>query len=437
MASSPIGLAFKPPAWARAVTRYVYVASTDAWYDTRTRTELSRRSFDGLLAHDFERAPSAQLLRWRRTAKVLDVSYSPGNDDLVIAKDGDWYLNTWTPSDVLPADGPWPHILHLIERLFPVAEQRDHFLDVLAFITRFPARRVNHALVLTGVPGCGKTTVAEIASRLVGRQNANMVDGHVLGGRWWNMLLDCAVLVIEEVAHGDRFDVSEKLKTLITQQHLQVESKGRDFYWGRTPNLVFLLSNDRRPLALGEGARREWMPDFVAEKPLDEAFFVALNKALDSELPGFAAALLDRDICQFNPAAPPPMTSAKAEAIQDSRPAIDVQLEEMISGGAAPFHRDVAIPRDVVMELRFAGLTFTEGQIRKALRRLNCQVCLNQVAPSSHWTGSPRAWAVRDIPRWVSATKTELRDHLTGSAGSVRSGDNGRPQLRSVTGTRS
>ncbi|WP_426046200.1 DUF5906 domain-containing protein [Brevundimonas sp. TWP3-1-2b1] len=354
-------------------------------------------------------------------AKVIDTAYAPGEDDLVFPRDSDWYLNTWKPSGLLPVQGPWPLISQLVDRLMPVAEQRDHFLDVLAFVSRFPGKKVNHALVLTGVPGCGKTTLAEIASRLVGIHNSSTVDGHVLGGRWVNMLLDCAVLIIEEVAHGDRFDVSDKLKTLITQQHQQVESKGRNFYWGRTPNLVFVLSNDRRPLALGEGARREWMPDFVTDKPLDEAFFVALNGALNAELPGFAASLLERDISRFNPAAPPPMTSAKAEAIQDSRPVLDVQLEEMIGSFATPFDRDVVITRDVVHELRCAGMPATENQIRKALRRLDCRACINQAAPSPQWHGSPRVWAVRNAARWVDATKTELRDHICGSDRSVRS----------------
>lgn len=432
MANSPIGLGFRSPAWAKAAARYVYVGGPDVWYDTRTRAELSRRSLDGLLAHEFERSPSTELLRWRRVGKVLSVAYAPGNDDLIIDKGGDRYLNTWTPSAVRPVPGPWSHIERLIHRLLPVNEQRAHLLDVLAYVARYPDRKVNHALVLTGVPGCGKTTVADIASRLVGVQNASTVDGHILTGRWLNALVDCAMLTIEEVAHGERFDVSEKLKTLITQPQLLVESKGRDFYPGRTPNLIFVLSNDRRPLALGEGARREWMPDYVGEKPLDEAFFVALNSSLEAELPAFAAALLERDVSRFNPAAPPPMTLAKAEAIQDSRPAIDVQLEEMIASSMAPFDRDVVLPRDVALELRCTGTTATDGQVRKALRRLNCQVCANQAAPSPRWVGEPRVWAVRDIQRWIAATKTELRDHLSGSYGSVRSVAASQPHLRPV-----
>jgi hypothetical protein len=420
MASSPVALAFRPPAFAAAAARYVYVAGSDAWYDVRTGSLFSRASLDGLLAHQFERSPSRTLLNWGRTSKVERLRYLPGTADLVFERSGEWCLNRWKPSTLQPSSGDWSRIAQLIAGLLPVAEQRDHLLDVLAHLVQVPAGKTKHALVLTGVPGCGKTSLAKLAGMLVGERNYKEADGYLLTGRWLNPFVDCQVLTIEEVMHGDRFEVSDKLKTLITAPEITVEAKNVDFFSGHTPNLVFILSNDRRPLALTEGSRREWMPDFVEGRP-DEAFFFALHESLDRELPCFLGALLQRDISGFSADAPPPMTAAKAEAIQDSRPTLVVQLEEMISIRAGPFDRDVFIPAHAMAELRSTGHAVSEAQVKKALKQLGCRPCKNQVAPGGHWAGSPRVWSVRNHDRWADATKTDLRDHLLGSDGSGRS----------------
>lgn len=410
MASSPIALAYRPPAFAAAAARYVYVAGSDSWCDVRTGSLFSRASLDGLLAHQFERSPSRQLLSWARTPKVERLRYLPGVADLIFTRDGEWCLNRWKPSTLRPSTGEWSNISQLIQGLVPDPDQRTHLLNVLAYVVQVPAGKVKHALVLTGVPGCGKTSLAQIAGRLVGEHNYREADGHLLTGRWLNPFVDCQVLAIEEVMHGDRFEVSDKLKTLITAPELKVEAKNVDFFDGRTPNLIFILSNDRRPLALTEGARREWMPDFVEER-LDDDFFLRFHASLEIELPGFLGALMNRDVASFNPDAPPPMTTAKAEAIEDSRPGLVVQLENMIEERVEPFDRDLVLLAEVSMALRCTGQSATENQIRRALKQLGCRSC-DQVAPSARWAGSPRAWSIRDHARWGDATKTELRDHI-------------------------
>lgn len=431
MASSPIALGYRPPAFAEAACRYVYVAGADAWCDTRTGSLFSRASLDGLLLHKFEGGPSRQLLNWARTSKVERLRYLPGVPDLVFERDGERCLNRWKPSEVRPTAGEWPHISQLIRGLFPAPNQQNHLLDVLAYTVQVPSGKLKHALVLTGVPGCGKTTLANLAGRLVGLHNYREVDGHLLTGRWLNPFVDCQVLAIEEVMHGDRFEVSDKLKTLITATELKVEAKNVDFFDGHTPNLIILLSNDRRPLALTEGSRREWMPDYVDSRP-DDAFFQALHSSLATELPCFLQALACRDVSRFNPDAPPPMTTAKAEAIEDSRSSLVVRLESMIDAAAKPFDRDVVLLAEVALELRCAGLSATENQVRRALRNLGCRSCDNQVAPHTRWPGSPRAWSVRNHARWTTATKTELRDELIGSDRSVQTADTAGHHLQLV-----
>lgn len=412
MASSPIALGHRPPAFAETASRYVYVAGADVWCDLHAGVRLSRTSFDGLLAHRFEGSPSRQLLKWHRTSKVERLRYAPGVADLIFKQRGEWCLNHWKPSTLCPKAGDWPHIALLIEGLFPNDEQRAHLLDALAYTVQVPTGKLKHALVLTGVPGCGKTTLADIVGQLVGVANYSQADGHLLTGRWLNPFVDCQVLAIEEVMHGERFEVSDKLKTLVTATELKVEAKNIDFYMGHTPNLIILLSNDRRPLALTKGARREWMPDFVEHRP-DDAFFQALHSNLETELPHFLEALLRRDIACFNADAPPPMTAAKAEAIEDSRSSLEVRLEAMLAEAAKPFDRDVVLLADVALELRCSGAPATEGQIRRTLRNLGCRSCSNQAAPHPRWSGSsPRVWCVRNRSQWFTATKAELRDEL-------------------------
>jgi len=414
MAASPIALGFKDPSFIAAAAQYVYVGEADAWHDLESGQLLNRRSLDGLLAHSIARGPSTQLLGWQRTAKVHGISFRPGERQRIFREGARWRLNTWTPVALTPQEGDWPLVRALLNHLFPVDAQRDHVLDVLGHLVQQPASKVRHALVLTGVPGCGKSTFAKLVAALVGDENSNTIDGHVLTGRWLNPLVDCVLLTIEEVVHGSRFEVTDKLKTLVTEPTIKVEAKHRDFFSARTPDLVIVLSNDERPLALGEGSRREWMPDFVGGR-LDDRYYAALHDALASEIPHLLHALLLRDVKAFNPSAPPPMTDAKASAIADSRPSLVAQVEEMLAAGERPFDKDVVLPADVACGLRAAGFACNDNQVRKALRSVGGEA-VGQMPPSHRWVGRPRVWAMRNHEHWKEAGVAAVREYLLTSS---------------------
>jgi hypothetical protein len=376
---------------------------------------IRKSALDGLFAHQFNSKhgpPSKQLLAWRYGPKADDVGYWVGKPFRHAG-----CVNTYRPTTLVPKSGRCDAIDELVEWLFPVADERCHLLNVLAFVAQHPGHKVRHALHVRGPQGTGKNTLfCTILKVIVGQSNLHVGAGAALTGRWINWLLGYQVVVIDEVQFDGGWDVQNKLKAPVTELTLDAESKGVDFKPLPTAQLYIILSNFENHLPLEEGDRRAWVPTY-GQPRLEPEFYSRLHKALPEEIPTFFARLLARDISDFDPEAPPPMTSAKAQLVAECKPAIERQLAEMIADHEGPFARDLVVPTHVVASLRAAGIPMvSEPAIRRALKRLGCSACKNALPPLPgerlEWAKEQRVWAVRNAEFLATASKGELKEYM-------------------------
>lgn len=415
---SPYRFAMLSEASARLLRRHVYVAEVDRFYDLERKTYLTRPALDAMHAHQFEKSPSGQFLRSSIAAKIQRLVYLPGEPRGFI----DEAVNTWQPSDLEPRPGPHSRIDALFELLFPVPSERAHVLDYLAFLAKNPGRKIAHALILCGLQGCGKSTVLTIGYRIVGPTNCKAASGSQLLNRFTLDLMNIQFLGIEEVAWGDRSDVANNIKTMVTQRTVRAEEKGLPFSEVRTPDAIILVSNDAQPIVIEKGDRRYFSPRYI-DKVAPQAFYDDLYRYIDVELPGFLASLLRRDLSLFNPDSAPPMTQAKAEMIRDSAPAAEAILRDMIEDRQGCMARDILVPAHAVAALRIAGVpSVSPGYLRAMLRRLGARACAYPLPPpprgsSAAWKVESRVWAIRNQDRWVNASKAELKAHMLGQDG--------------------
>ncbi len=422
---SPITLGYKSKHLADLGSRFVYLAEPQLFVETdKNHIRLTKSAFDNKFRHLFFKASASNsFLEWHAVSKPDNESYVPGDNHLI---SGDM-LNTWVAGGVKSEAGDWTLIKAMFDNILPVPEEQSHFIDLLAFLAQKPGKKVNHMAIVRGRQGTGKTSIAKIIEGLVGTLNVRTINGHAITGRFHAVFMECQVLVVEEASLVERREVINRMKQLITDRSQHVEEKNQPFRDARTPDFVLVLSNEHAPYPLEDGNRRAWVSTFGEEK-MESEFYSQFHANLPGELPGFKAALLERDISKFNPAKEPPMTAAKLEVIESSRLDIDQQLLQWIEERRPTFEKDIVLPEQVAAALRIAGHSrVTDQRARRALQSVGA-VSLRQLPRlqfgSDIWSGQPRVWAIRNHERWKGATAAELGQYLT-SGHSLRSPPDG------------
>jgi len=226
-------------------------------------------------------SPSAWL---DENAPVHDLTWVPGEPELIegrfldaggwVEKPGGVMFNQYRPPRVLDgradAAGPW---LDHIHRIYPT--DAEHILDWLAHRVQRPGEKVNHALVLGGMPGIGKDTLLEPVRHAVGPWNFGDVSPAQLVGRF-NPFLKAVILRVSELrdlGDVDRYGFYEHTKTIVAAppESLLIDQKFVNAYL--IPNVVgVVFTTNHRTDGL-------YLP------PDDRRYYVAWSEATPDEFP--------------------------------------------------------------------------------------------------------------------------------------------------------
>ncbi|WP_018692305.1 PriCT-2 domain-containing protein [Algicola sagamiensis] len=116
--------------------------------------------------------------------------------------------------------------------LFPIEEEREWFISWLAFNIQRPEERCKVVpLHISPAHGTGRGWVVELLGKLLGQWNITKTKMHILAGEggagayndYFDRSLVCAIEEVKE--SGKRFTVSDKIRDLITEKHLEVNKK--------------------------------------------------------------------------------------------------------------------------------------------------------------------------------------------------------------------
>lgn len=406
---SPISLAKGNAPLVEIASRYVHVTELNSFLDTQTGALLDNARLTAKWAHRFSKAkPATAALAYSIQKKVDRLVYRPGAETFLTESNAT-AVNIYKDDRAKPIPGVHPHIDLALEAAVPVKSERDFMLDQFAMAVQQPDIKQIPTLLLSGSQGTGKNTVGYILERLVGPSNFRTQSGASLAGRFWDDLVNTVVLYLDEVSLEDRRETSNRFKQLQSEDTIPVERKGLPFTRELTPRLIILASNHDVPVTIEDGDRRFFVTTYQSEtKPA--SFWKEIYTHIDEEVGAFMRSLLDRDISAYNPKAPAPDTEAKRAIISESRPALQVEIDQMVKDRARPFHSDLILPDSAVRWLEQRGHRVTQAAIRRAFKALG-YTSLRQIAPGSH-LGETRAWCIRNPHQWQSATAAELRDQL-------------------------
>ncbi|MFY9290380.1 MAG: primase-helicase family protein [Methylorubrum rhodinum] len=362
------------------------------------------------------------------TPKVMHRDYRAGVAQLILPEpDGSISVNLWQRGGVTPAAGNYQPILDFFARFLPDTLSREHVLKYLAHLVQHPGEKIEHGVIITGGYGTGKNTLYRIVTSIFGIKNARELDGVELGEDYTARLVDTQILMIEEAHHGERLEVFEKTKELLTNEFYYAHDKYVRRFRGRTPRGIFLTSNDAAPMVLPRGDRRWFVcatpetPETEEEKKANRAFFKQLYDLLDrddSAVAAFAEYLRTLSLEGFNAKGAPPMTKAKEVATEESRTPIAQMLAELIHAGGIPFHRDVMSVPEVIHALKTS--TWADNLERlnpkkaaRAMQDLGARKVNMEGDDHMEMVIGPGKrmypWAIRNVARWRAATREELK----------------------------
>jgi hypothetical protein len=225
--------------------------------------------------------------------------------------------------------------------------------DLLGYVLDWSARMVQQpaspgevAVVMRGVEGTGKGTLARVVKRLLGQHGMAVSNAKHLTGNFNAHLRDCVFLFADEAFYaGDPSHVGV-LKSLITEPYLTVEAKYANAV--QSPNFlhVMMASNEEWVVPASLNARRFLVLEVSDTRVGDFAWFDALWAELEGRDAGgggvdagYSAMLRDllaRDLSRFNVRAVPDTAGLQRQKMMSLTGADAWWLDVLHRGSVAP-----------------------------------------------------------------------------------------------------
>lgn len=307
------------PPYDSVQTEFYAVMPEHKYLFVPTRALWPSASVNGRYGED-----TSQWLDSHRAVEAL--TWAPGEpliiEDRLIC-DGDWIdrpdsrtINLYRPPSIGPGNpdkaGRW--LKHAC-KIYP--DGFKHLVAYLAHRVQHPSEKINHAVVLGGVPGIGKDTILEPVKHAVGPWNFAEVAPRQVMGRFNGFLKSVIIRISEarDLGEFDRFAFYETMKPYLAAppDMLRVDEKNLREY--NVPNVLaaiittnhrtdalYLPPDDRRHYCLWSNAKKE---DF-SEDYWNELWGWYANGGLEH----VAAYLRRYDLSRFDPKKPPEKTTA-------------------------------------------------------------------------------------------------------------------------------
>lgn len=352
---------------ARRMEDFRYDEVQEKFWDTTTGILLSAKSVNGAIPREYwptmkvnkkvKHLQPATVINAVETGLTVETStWWPGRPQFlqnVVVTDrgamtvpGAVSYNTYMAPDwssLNPTVSPEKWINH-VKRLWPRPEEHEHLFDYWAHAIQCPHEKVNHGVVLSGAFGIGKDSALHPVRVGVGVWNSAEIDPDAIASQY-NGFIKAVLLVVNEVRpHEEDHHASEfynRLKPILAAppEMLPMQIKYANTIHVRNVVHVCFTANDPLKMYIPPDDRRLFvahsnLPDQRHEEwyqPYFEDFWAYLEGG------GTEAAvkwLLTRDIGEFKPGAPPPMTLGKKMVIESGRQvrrtAIDDLLERFV-----------------------------------------------------------------------------------------------------------
>ena len=304
------------------------------------------------------------------------LGYRPGSGG-TIYPNGKAALNKWTPTDLEPINEPATLFLEFLEHLIPKEQERLHLLRWLRTLACKPETRMHWSCLLIGDFGVGKSTLGWIAAHLVGEQNTSFPNERSLVSDFNEWSAFKRLAVIQEVhVTGHSRAVYQSLKSVVTDDRLDVNRKYRNEVTIENHLHVFACSNSLLALRLAKGDRRWFLP-FLNEEHYGEDRFLKLWTWLKTG-PGMGAILHHLQhadnlgwVVEGQHA---PRTERKNEVEEESIGEPERAVIDVAEGLAAYAESACILGTDLTTWLHQQGMHRLDGRILRRIFNQDCKI---------------------------------------------------------------
>jgi len=290
--------------------------------------------------------------------EVARLTYAPG-EPVITGEGSNREYNLWRPPDIVPEPGdirPW---LALFDRVLPTArpEHLKWLRQWFAAPLRWPGAKLHSAVLLWGPQGVGKGIIGMTMKRLYG--NAfHATSDEVLFGRFNYWAHRHSFIMVDEIETKTKYEVSSKLKDMITRDDISIELKMCAPYVTRDCLNYYFTSNKENAIQIDPDDRRFFVHQASSNK-ITEADGEKYFRWLDKE--GGAGHLLyhfmhEMDMTGFDVNGRPPITADRLMLVEASMSEL-----EQICARLAEDRRAVLRPQQAARHL------FTTEELRTAL----------------------------------------------------------------------
>ncbi len=163
----------------------------------------------------------------------------------------------------------------LLAHLFPEQIECDWFKQWLARLIQNPSTRSFVTPInITPVTGTGRGILFDILRLLVGGNNTHDVSADDIEGRFNGFLDKCLIAVVQEIkanTGGRKYQVWERMKSLLADSVVNIQTKGQDSYTAHVYANFIMFSNNIDALPLRDVNERRIYAMRGASKPLNNA----------------------------------------------------------------------------------------------------------------------------------------------------------------------
>jgi putative DNA primase/helicase len=257
----------------------------------------------------------------RAIVRQEEVGFDPAETDSVIT------CNLWAGWPTQPKSGCCERLLDMLGHMCSgernVAQLYLWVLRWLAYPLQHPGAKLKTCVVVHGPQGTGKNLFFEAVMEIYGRYG-RILDQDALTDKHNDWASRRLFLIADEVvAQAHRYEIKNKLKTLITGTSIRINPKHVASYDEANHANMTFLSNEGMPVVVEEDDRRHCVIWTLPKK--EKAYYDAvLAEIAEGGVAALHHFLLHLDLGDFSPGAMPPDTEAKRELIglgQD--PAVD------------------------------------------------------------------------------------------------------------------
>ncbi len=269
-------------------------------------------------------------------------TYRPGSPEFTTDPEGARALNLWSLRERPPSSASVEPFLEHVRYLVPDESERERFLSWLAHAEQFPGVLPHtHYLMVTPQTGIGRNWLASLLARVwAGATRLGFdLDGAMATG--FNGALSRRLLVIVDELKASNSGYAagshaQQLKSMLTTEHRPINPKfgrqhiefncARWLMFSQHYDALPLERADRRVIVISNPTER-MPPEYYSQlyRMLDDAEFIA----------AVGRWLAERDIRDFNPSTPAPLTQSKALAIEANVSDLERALLDLRDGTEA------------------------------------------------------------------------------------------------------